>query len=153
MTTENITNNIPTDITKSDDDLLKDTQMVRLGIVNALTKKGQCVPDDLKEMSMLLETIRDIDKTIIAKKKIVADVNKGNSDREAMLIMASVLKNTSLIDNPLRNVNNTSGKLLEPDDSQIPKVIPFTGETDIGISSETYDEFNARVESSLYKNE
>lgn len=148
MSTDNVKDIILSEVGKTDDQILDTTQAIRLSIINSLTENGTKVPDDLKVVYALKDIVVDMDRQALAKKKIAADVNKGNADRESAIIMAKILSKTSLVNNPLRSdkaVNNP----LESDDSLLPHVVPFEGETECGISHESYSDFINRVEPKL----
>lgn len=145
MSSEDVNSLILSEVGRTDDQILDTTQALRLSIINSLTEGGKRVPDDLKIIYAIKDVALDMDRAVLAKKKIAADVNKGNADRESALIMARILGKTSLVNNPLRS-NVEVVDALEHDDSLLPHVVPFAGETELGISGETYNDFVARVE-------
>lgn len=138
-------------VTGSDNQLLDMTQTIRTGIVRNLTKGNQEVPEDPKEVGILLEVMKDIDRTALAKTKIASDVAKGNQDREAMLLMAKIAAKTSVKDNPMRSLTPVDNVEQTFDPRQLPAPNFVKGEMEVGVEVENFDSFIERVEPEMFK--
>lgn len=126
----------------SDDDVLAYTQRARRALVENLIEGG--MPDDPKERTALLRALADMDQTAIDKKRLGAQQKTADADRTAALLIAR-MKQTLGDSNPFMA---SSEREIEVsfDETRIPDVEPVKGETDIGISSESYTEFMDKYE-------
>jgi hypothetical protein len=118
--------------------LLDSNQRTRKKIIEALTKDS--IPTDKDTCGILLQSMKDMDKQIIDKKRVAIE-NK-NSDVAGLVaeVAARIARMHNGVD-PLSNAGK--GIIPEPDLTLIPEYIPIPGETEIGITSENFDTFMA----------
>lgn len=124
-----------------DDDLhLMFTQGTRKALIKHMTKEG--FPEDVKEQRNLLAALKDMDAQALSKKRI--SVEKESADTDA--IVASALLEIS---KRVGNTNPFEGNRESPiliDNSAIPKPDLVPGETEIGVTTETYETFIKKFE-------
>lgn len=128
------------------------TQEIRNKIIDSLMRddKGMtAVPTDGDSLSVLMEVMRDADRTELSLLKITSDNKNSESDREIALAMAAIT--ASRKQNPFEatDLSVIEGELDTrglANDSLLPEIMLTPGVTEIGISEESYDEFNARME-------
>lgn len=127
----------------TDDDVLKFTMRQRKRLVAELTANGMPVTND--ERTLLLATLNDMDRTALSKKKINAQTAGSEADRTAAMAIAKLYGQMGR-NNPYAT-DTMQRALPEPDQRQLPQITVVPGETEIGINTETYDEFMKRMES------
>lgn len=120
----------------TDDQLLEHNQRLRKKIADTITKNG--VPEDGDSQYVLLTTLKDMDKQIIDKKRVAIDDKNANV---ANIVAEAVIKISNVFDNvdPFKRVSAAAPPVIEHD--KIPEYEPVNGEMDIGIVTETFDEF------------
>lgn len=120
----------------TDDQILENSQIVRKKLVDSLIKDGQ-MPTDTDDKYVLLGALKDMDKQVIDKRRVAIEDKAANS---ASVVADAVSKISTLLDgDPFKRKG--SGEAPVADDSKIPDYTPVPGETAIGITSETFDDF------------
>ena len=111
---------------------LKDTQALRLRIVKELTKQG--IPETKDDRNFLLETMKDIDKSVYTKTRIKVSNKAVDEQKDSNKIIAELLKR--------HTVGTSSGDVVIPVLDASHKVSDMVeGETMIGLEVLTYDSF------------
>ena len=114
----------------------------RISIIEALTEKK--VPEDPKELGLLLIALSDMDRATLSKKKIKVDKEAGSNQEQAMLLISSLFNDPRV---------KAIGKSAEVTDRIIPLLSPnidapilVDGETDSNSGTESFDSFTKRVD-------
>lgn len=126
----------------SDDDVLAYTQRIRRNFVDELIVNKLPV-DDKVTAGLMLQTLHDMDRTALGKKKIVIEQGQSESDRIVAQALAELSKNPNL-----GNVfnNNNSGITIDADLSRLPIIEHVPGQDAVGLEDRTYDAFIIDVE-------
>lgn len=125
-----------------DDEIIKHNQRTRLAYVKHMT--GEAFPSDPKEMSIVLAAMSDMDRAALGNKKIGVNEKQAAADALVANAIGQIGKHYGSM-NPFetQTPNSTPPNL---DVSQVPEANPVPGETDVGVSDQTYDEFIKRFE-------
>lgn len=126
----------------SDDDILRHTQRVRKAFVDELTGDG--IPQDFKDRTLLLSALNDMDRTAIGNKRIGAAEQQAEADRLAAMAIGKLTQHFGQNNPYERDVID-----VDPEDInhiELPEVELVPGETDIGLSDMTYEEFARKME-------
>lgn len=124
----------PGKIEISDDDLMQFTQRTRKAFIQELITDG--FPADPKDRMAMLTAMADMDRTALGNKRIGANERQAAADALVAQAMARFVEANGQ-NNPFEG--NRQGVLPEirqellPDDNAVP------GETDIGITKESYE--------------
>ncbi len=111
---------------------LKDTQSLRVRIMNELTKDG--IPEDKEDRQFLLKTMEDIDKSVYTKTRIKVSNKAVDEQKDSNKIIAELLKK--------HTVGTHVGLGVIPVlDTKHQVTDAVDGETMIGLESLTYDSF------------
>ncbi|MBE0438347.1 MAG: hypothetical protein IBX57_01075 [Gammaproteobacteria bacterium] len=130
----------------TDDDLLKFTQSTRLKLVKSLHDPNGKLPSDPKEQRVLLTALSDMDKAALGNKKIGASEKQSASDALVAQAIAG-LSSRFGSQNPFMDQAPEGGtKIPSIETEKLPEVSPLPGETDIGLSTETYKTFSEKFE-------
>ncbi len=126
----------------SDEETLLYTQRMRKRLIEENLLFDGKLPNDEKMQGTLLMTLRDMDKQSLSLKKIASDAGNADLDRQAAMMIATINKGVTA--NPFAA---PSGSRSIPDPgSEIPDIeLSNHAELGIGISTETYDDFSAKV--------
>lgn len=118
-------------VEESDRLLLERVQSIRTTIINDLTVDG--IPSNKDDRAFLLETMKDVDKSIMGKAKIKVADKTGEQNANSAKMIAEILSRHSARPNQVRN--------------QLPVLDPsivitdlVEGETTMGIDAINYDE-------------
>lgn len=111
---------------------LFDTQDLRLRIVKELTKDG--IPESKDDRNFLLETMKDIDKSVYTKTRIKVSSKAVDEQKDSNRIIAELLKKHTVTPQVAINVVPTLDKEYRVTD-------PVQGETLIGLESLSYETF------------
>lgn len=130
------------DIT-NEDEVLRHTQGLRLDIIRSMTEKG--VPTDKESIDIILRTAADMDRAALGNKRIKTDDKNAAADRLAASAIAKMYSQLGNGDPFAAREVGPGGKPEHPP-VLIEGVKPMDGEMDVGISSETYDQFQQRVD-------
>lgn len=124
------------DVVLTDDQILEHNQILRKKIVDKIVKNG--VPEDQDSQYVLLTTLKDLDKQIIDKKRVAIEDKNSNV---ANIVAEAVVKIGNIFDNsdPFKRQNYGNIPVINP--ALIPESHPVIGEMEIGVTSETFDEF------------
>lgn len=133
-----------TNVRLSDDQVIDYTQRVRKSLVAEILKEG--FPTENTDRQTLLHALADMDRTAIQNKKIGSEDAKADADRVAALAIARINQQMGSVIPGERPVIEGQYTKLEGDITLIPNIEVVPGETDIGISDDTYDEFTGRME-------
>src|SRR5574343_366643 len=127
---------------------IKKNQRIRNLLVDKLTKDGSVITEDPDTVKLLLEVMKDSDRTTLSELKINTDDQNAQQDRLAAMTIAQVGRQMGAANPFERVVNPTDG-----DDSRstangalLPEIELVPGNIDIGTSTETYDSFMAKME-------
>lgn len=126
----------------SDDEALNYTQRIRKGFIDHSIKGG--FPSDIKDQAMLLSAMSDMDRTAIQNKRIGTDASSNEADRLAALMIAKMSNHFGATD-PFEVKDVNIREFPEINESLLPPVTLVPGETEVGISDLTYDEFSATM--------
>jgi hypothetical protein len=114
----------------------------RRELIDKLTASG--VPGDIKEQSVLLSALKDMDSAALGRKKLKQDSGIGNAVAEAVTAV------TALFSNP--NIRNFSKFGAETGRSEIPElpedIQPSTlveGELSRGVSTDNFESLMQRA--------
>ena len=124
-----------TTITNEDTDL-QYTRDKRIQLVEAITKKGTSVPEDIKDRSILLSALDGIDKAALAKKKIKSDEGISNSQVAAAAIIAEIYTTKNV-----RALAIDTGGVIPLLNNTIPDAAVVYGELDTVSEPLNYDTF------------
>lgn len=132
------------DVEMTDDQILKHTQNIRKRLVNDITKGGLEMPTDKDDRQTLLTTLQNMDQQALSNKRIGVASDAVDADKAAAEALKVISKNFGNLD-PFQHggdrvINHT------PDTSLLPEVEMVPGEGDIGICSETHEEFMRKME-------
>lgn len=133
-----------TTVRLSDDQIIDYTQRVRKSFVGDMLKDG--FPTENSDRQVLLSALADMDRVAIQNKKIGSDDAKADADRIAALAIARITQQMGSTIPGERPVIEGSFKEVVGDITLIPAIDVVPGETDIGISDDTYDDFTGRME-------
>lgn len=137
--TESIAN---VDVT-NEDEVLRHTQGLRLDVIRNMTEKG--IPTDKESIDVILRAAADMDRAALGNKRIKTDDKNAAADRLAASAIAKMYSQLGNGDPFAVGNVGTGGKPAHPD-VLVDGVKPMEGEMEIGVSSETYDQFQQRVE-------
>lgn len=131
------------EIAYNDNQQLAFTQGKRRDIIEAFTT-GRPMPDDPKLVALLLAAMKDYDKVTLTLKRIDADTENSDADRQALMqfhrisAMAKV-KNLDRVDASSMDVPDGPQTPFDPTD--IPSVSTVPGELAMSMEPIDYDEF------------
>lgn len=126
----------------SDEEALLYTQRLRKRLIEENLMFDGKLPNDEKMQGALLMTLRDMDKQALSLKKIASDAGNADLDRQAAMMIATI--NKGVTSNPF--AASPGSRAIPDPDSQIPDLeLADQAELGIGISTETYDDFSAKV--------
>lgn len=132
-----------TDEDMNDDHILRYTQRKRRAFVEKITEGG--FPEDAKDRTVMLAALADMDRAALGNKRIGANERLAAAD--ALVAHAiSELSNKFGSVNPFEGGQTLEGAVQHPDPSRLPNVTPVPGETDIGLSNETFETLVSRFE-------
>lgn len=136
--TEKATNYPPLPETTTDDEVLNYSQRVRRGFVDNILENGY--PEDIKTQSMMLSALDSMDRAALTKKRLNSDDANAEADRQAAVLISKVAaqlggRDPFAVEQPVERV-------LEVDDTELPAVSLAPGETEIGLSNLTYEDFS-----------
>lgn len=125
-----------------DDLILAFTQGTRKAMVKHMLSKG--IPDDVKEQRSVLAALKDMDAQSLSLKRLTVD--KASVDSAALIATA-----LDSIGKTLGNTNPFEGasepvQLPVIDATKIPDPKTVPGETEIGVTNETFDSFITKFE-------
>jgi len=117
-------------------EILNEVQDVRYRIVKTLTENDE-LPESDEDRQFLLKAMDGLERTILTKAKIKSDDRQNQAREDVIEMVASVLKKINF-QNEGKAVEGN--RALQLDSSmQITDIVP--GEMDIGIKSQSYEEF------------
>jgi len=127
-----------------DDAILKYTQARRIELVK---DKDVDLTADPKGGAVVLKALSDMDKTALTKKKLGIQEKGAENDRLVASAVVRMFKDDGSTD-PFLKENAAKGrKAYEAEDaSRLPEPVFVEGETEVGVSSENYSEFTARMQ-------
>lgn len=137
----------PADMT--DEDIVSYTQRTRKKLVEHITGGGASLPSDKGEQMVLLAALGDMDRTALGRMKLGAKERQGNADREAAMIIAKLGAQFGSKSPFERKEDVIEGKVVEPpklEDATLPPLVLVPGETEVGLSTENYEQFMQRME-------
>lgn len=130
-------------------EILDKTQLIREMIIDNITTNANNIPDDPNKLAILMEVMRDADRTELTIKRIVTDSKNAESDRELALALVNITKQRQGV-NPFLVKTNADSVTIDHrsivDASILPLLLPIEGNMEIGISTETFDDFIIRTE-------
>lgn len=131
--------------------ILDKTQQIREMIIDNITTNGNVIPEDQDKLAVLMEVMRDVDRTELTLKRISSDSKNAEDDRALALALVNVTRQRDG-SNPfqIKTVNESSviDQRSIIDVKALPATTPVDGNMEIGVSTETYDDFTARTEGS-----
>ncbi len=129
----------------NDDQALEYAQGLRKQLVDSMIEEDGTFPIANDDRNTMLRALEGIASTANASKRLKTDKDTINVEREAkqllhetMLLLASrSIKPEEIKDEPIRSVATPPQFVSD--------FTPVEGETDVGVSSETFDDFSKRV--------
>ena len=125
----------------SDDDILRLTQIKRKEIVDAIA--GEKIPDDNNDRKMLLDTLDSMTRQALGNKRIGAAEKMAAADQAAAIAIQQITQKFGS-NNPFQSKDGVTyehQRFSVELESAIQEPETLTGETDVGLSDMTYDEF------------
>lgn len=116
---------------------------VRKQLIGGLMKEG--VPKDIKEQSVLLTALTDMDRSAIARLRIKSDDNNTDKMASAALVVAEVLRKTKPREFQAIEIDDNREIPMLP--ASIPSGTYNEGLMQQGTNNTTFDEFMASRES------
>lgn len=132
-------------------EILEKTQRIRELIIDNITVNGNTVPEDPAKLAILMEVMRDTDRTELTKIRISTDNKNSEDDRALALALVDISNQRKGINPFLVNTNPDSVTIDHRsivNVNALPNSTPVDGNMEIGVSTETYDDFNVRTEGS-----
>ena len=123
------------------DQQLQFTQGLRMQALGELTADGK-LPIDEEGRAFFTKLLDGADRQALTLKRIEADNNNSQQDREVALMSAAFSAKIARNGNPFRKTNG----ITLSTDGQLPEIDIIDGQMDVGRSSETFREFIAKVE-------
>lgn len=133
----------------NDEDIVSFTQRTRKKLVDQITGSGQNMPSEKGDQLVLLTALTDMDRTALGKMKIGAKERQGAADREAAAIIAKMFGtfgSSSPFEKKGELIEGTPVRAPQLEDSSLPPLTTVPGETDVGLSTENYEQFMQRME-------
>lgn len=131
----------------TDDDIIAQNQRLRRKFINKVTDNGENFPEDGKSQLILLTALADMDRTALQNKKIGSTEKQGAADRQAAMIIAAMSTQFGSQKSPFETTEEDQlGRVINHDASRLPQAQTVPGETEIGISTETVDDFMQRMD-------
>ena len=128
------------DITASDDDAIKFSQLTRQSIVKTFVRGGKMTTDP-DELKIVLAAANGIAQTAIGNKRVKTD-EKANKDNKESADSIIRLLEMSRLERPFEVESSTrAAPALDPE--EFPDPVPVPGETEISPEPLTYDKFMA----------
>lgn len=131
--------------------ILDKTQQIREMIIDNITTNGNVIPDDPDKLAVLMEVMRDTDRTELTLKRISSDSKNAEDDRALALALVNVTRQRDG-SNPFQIKTVNESLVIDQrsiiDVKALPPTTPVDGNMEIGVSTETYDDFTARTEGS-----
>lgn len=125
----------------TDDDLIKQTQGIRRQLLDSIVKEG--LPTDKDSVAILLEIMKDTDRTALGNKRITSADKNASQDREVQKATAEVLRNLNNRD-PFRRPAPADAERF--DENALPDIDVKPGETAIGMQDENHKDFMGRMD-------
>ncbi len=120
----------------SDDELMNFTKGTRKSFLRYILREG--FPDDPKDQSTLLSAMNDMDRTALGNKRIGANDRMAAADVMVAKTIAMISESFTG-SNPFERENQGQVPAIEM--SLLPDADIAPGETDIGVSTESYKDF------------
>lgn len=120
---------------ENEEDDLDFVRGIRKDLIKSIVKRG--MPEDIKDRSILLTALADMDRTSLGKKKIKSDEGISNTQLMAAKIAADIFTNNDVKMLMIPKVPGTVQVL----DVDIPDASLVFGELGIGSAKLNYDEF------------
>lgn len=141
------TPNMP--VPDKDEDVLEFTKHHRVRLLEAICPEGK-PPVDIKDRSLLLQTLSDMDKAALGRIRIRADEGIGSNQAAAAASILTKLLTDARVRDMSRTPNATASAPELHSNIEAGKVID--GELDIGRAQETFEEFTARTQDIQLRN-
>lgn len=125
----------------TDDDLMKFTQGTRKRFIEHITLKG--FPEDTKEQAILLAALSDMDRTALGNKRIGANERQAAADA---LVARAISQITDQFGSRNPFEGERRGEIPVYDPTKLPEASPVPGETDIGLSEQTYKDMASKFD-------
>lgn len=132
----------------SDESLTKYTQSIRKRFIDDLTQAGTAIPADKDERFLLLEVMKDTDRTALSKLKIKSDESIANQNQLAATTIAKInshFGSKNPFEDTESNVVMDVTKVTVPDSAGSPLVL-VPGATDIGVATTNFETFMPTME-------
>lgn len=126
----------------TDDDIMNFTQGTRKAFVSHLIENK--FPDDPKDQHVLLTALADMDRAALGNKRIGANEKQAAADKLVAQAIGQISNHFGST-NPFE-AEGDQGDLPDADMSRLPSANPVPGETDVGLSEQTYKEMADKFE-------
>jgi hypothetical protein len=125
----------------TDEEVLQFTQGMRRQLVIDMTPEGK-MPSDPKDRAIFLQTLADMDRQALTNKRISGDTKRSEDDRKAAALIATIF---ATIGNKSPFQSDIAGeRVIDVPAVLVEDVELVPGETEIGITRLTYDDFVAK---------
>lgn len=128
-------------------DLLERSQSLKLKLIDALTLNDTKVPTDKEGAELLLKTLHQLDSTTLGDKRLSIDESINDSSKQVNEAWLKMMRQGGN-DDPFKARPGEAVPTVPPTVSidDLPPRVRVVGEDEIGIISETADDFVRRVE-------
>ena len=126
------------------------TQMIRERIIDDIVNNDKGLPASNEDTLLLLEIMRDADRTELAKRKISSDDKNAEQDRDLATAYLRLQRQNRGAGNRFEVTDGLTIEHEAPvsaDVALLPIINPLDENMAVGISTQTYDDFAAIHES------
>lgn len=127
-------------VLENEDDILAYTHNHRKEIVKAMTADG--VPKDNADISLLLGALKDMDQSALTRKRIKSEEKVANLEAQSAELFSTLLVKGQI--KGLYETDVIENRVIPVLGDDMPPLTLVPGETDVGVSVETYDTFMER---------
>lgn len=125
------------------DEDLEFTRSTRKKVINSLMKGG--VPNDVKELSLLLQVMADSDRSALSRKKIASDEGISSKQAMAQAVIAQLFQDSRSKSMGMVDVVDVVAKELPELPDHLTTISITPGELDEGLPNEDFDGFVKRM--------
>lgn len=123
------------DVALNDDEVLSYTQRKRKAFLEHLLNEG--FPEDTKTQTVLLTALADMDRTALGNKRIQSGERVLQADA---LVSKAILTISQRYGSQVPFQTSQQGRIPDIDTAKLPSANPVPGETDVGLSTQSYAE-------------
>ena len=128
----------------NDDQALEYAQGLRKGLVQSMIGEDGSFPVDNEDRNTMLRALEGIASTATASKRLKNDKDVLDVEREAKHILHETMLLLAARKISPEEIANASPRTLTTPQQYTEGFVPVEGETDIGVSSETFEDFSKK---------